>query len=154
MKTENASYAHCFAQCGPLAKPQDLVKCKKTRSNPTAKWENRKSEAMRHAKCIKFPLLCLPVKIRPSPSCPKPRPLCPGEKKRLSTSRYDFGVSCIIKRKPSEDRALSPQRGSRSSVLRGFSFYNAGHPKTVPRSRKSLLFPMVFFKLASSRLAS
>ena len=144
MKTENASYAYCFAQCGPLAKPQDLAKCQKTRSNPTAKLQNRKSEAMRHAKCIKFPLLCLPVKIRPSPSCPNHTLLRPGEKKRLSTSRCDFGVSCIIKRKPSEDRALSPQRGSRSSVLRGFSFHNAGHPKTAPRSRKSLLFPMVF----------
>ena len=144
MKTENASYAYCFAQCGPLAKPQDLAKCQKTQSNPTAKLQNRKSEAMRHAKCIKFSLLCLPVKIRPSPSCPNHTLLRPGEKKRLSTSRYDFGVSCIIKRKPSEDRALSPQRGSRSSVLRGFSFHNAGHPKTAPRSRKSLLFPMVF----------
>ena len=49
-------------------------------------------------------------------------------------------MSCIIKRKPSEDRASASPLGGQSSVLRGFSFYNAGHPKIVPRSRKTLLF--------------
>ena len=82
MKTENASYAQYFAQCGPLGKPLDLVKCQKKQANPTAKLKNRKSEAMRHAKCIKFPLLCLPVKIRPSPSCPN-HALCAQEKRNV-----------------------------------------------------------------------
>ena len=42
-----------------------------------------------------------------------------GEKKRLSTSRYDFGVSCILRRAPLEtelcppkgEHELCPQRG-------------------------------------------
>ena len=136
MKTENAAYAHCFAQCGPMAKPQDpqdLVKCTKAKSKMTAKWQNRKSEAMRHAKCIQFPLLCLPEKSchhsphPPAQTTPHQRP---GEKKRLSTSRYDFGVSSIIKRRPSEDRALSPQREAEALSSEGLLFIMQDTPKS------------------------
>ena len=121
---------------------------------PDSKIEKSKKRSDAACEVHQIPITLLACKNSAITLLPKPHLLFPGEKKRLSTSRYDFGVSCIIKRKPSEDRALSPQRGSRSSVLRGFSFYNAGHPKTVPRSRKSLLFLIVFLKLASSRLAS
>ena len=111
---------------------------KKTASNTTAKMEIRKIMQLRPAKCAHLPLLSLAFKASKTLPCPNLPLRSPGEKKRLSTSRYGFGVSCIIKRSPSEDRALPlPKRKGRDPVPRGASFLKCRCPKTAPRRRKA-----------------
>ena len=99
--------------------------------------ENGKSQIDATAPCEMRPCAITFACLHHPPALATPI-LCPGEKKRLSTSKYDFGVSCIIKRSPSEDRALPlPKRKGRDPVPRGASFLKCRCPKTAPRRRKA-----------------
>ena len=144
MKTENASYAHCFAKCGPLEKPHDLVKCQKKRSNPTAKLKNRKSEAMRHAKCIKFPLLCLPVKIRPSPSCPN-HALCAQEKRSVFRLLGTIlGCPALYKENPLRPELCPPKGEAEALSSEGFLFIMQDTPKPYLEGESRFCSPWFF----------
>ena len=58
---------------------------------PDSKIEKSKKRSDAACEMHQIPITLLACKNSAITLLPKPRPLCPGEKKRLSTSRYDFG---------------------------------------------------------------
>ena len=86
---------------------------------------SRSQEPSERSKCTTAKLLLLP----------KPRPKMPRNESRLSTSRYEFGVSCIIQRPPPRPGSC-PLEGGRTPASEGGSAVDACKTRQI-RTQKS-----------------
>ena len=76
----------------------------------------------------------------------------PGRGSRLSTSRYEFGVSCIIQGPPPRPGSCLHE-GGRTAASEGAVLHTQiGHPKSAPRSRKPRPTPGCIIEQKASEL--
>jgi len=116
--------------------PQHLKHRKSTSSNKKTRLRcNKKAKRQLH-KCNETITLSHAFQNRAALSCPS-QTLKNAQKKkeRLSASRYEFRVSCIIQGAPARPE-LRPKGGAPTSQGRACG-QHTGHPKPAPRIRKT-----------------